>query len=181
MSYYLLVKLDFARFRVDNVWIYVVLPFGQTFGQLEGVLAGVWIYVVLPFGQTWSSRAWSGKGLNICRITFWSNFKKEKTIVGLFEYMSYYLLVKLGQTQSLHRKVWIYVVLPFGQTASSASRVRVSLNICRITFWSNSRSRRTSSSHVWIYVVLPFGQTLCLTKRLHINVFKLFFVVKKRQ
>ena len=33
--------------------------------------------------------------LNICRITFWSNYGRHRTFATLFEYMSYYLLVKL--------------------------------------------------------------------------------------
>ena len=33
--------------------------------------------------------------LNICRITFCSNSGEEREITGQFEYMSYYLLLKL--------------------------------------------------------------------------------------
>ena len=35
-------------------------------------------------------------GLNICRITFCSNYRQIDDFANAFEYMSYYLLLKLG-------------------------------------------------------------------------------------
>ena len=162
----------------------------------------VWIYVVLPFNQTYVFFNPFIFSLNICRITFCSNSGEEREITGQFEYMSYYLLLKLKRWKIAIFEVWIYVVLPFAQTSNRRSRSFHRLNICRITFCSNLmdviqlivgfeymsyylllklRAAPNVWGKVWIYVVLPFAQTTSLGKRLHINVFKLFFVVKKRQ
>lgn len=92
-------------------------------------------------------------------ITFCSNSGEEREITGQFEYMSYYLLLKLE---------------PLGHAAPC------SLNICRITFylnfcreviwsyWFECMSHYlllklfaddTHAGGVWMYVALPFAQT----------------------
>ena len=57
-------------------------------------------------------------GLNICRIAFYSNYNVIEVFSNEFEYMSYYLLLKLTQTLRVCHS---------------------GLNICRITFCSNYR------------------------------------------
>ena len=44
-------------------------------------------------------------GLNICRITFWSNSHGFRPCRVGFEYMSYYLLVKLFKTTGM--EIWV--------------------------------------------------------------------------
>ena len=75
--------------------MYVVLPFGQT--PCPSPNRSRWFEYMsyYLFGQTYSSRTTTRRGLNICRITFWSNFQRLGRFRDRFEYMSYYLLVKL--------------------------------------------------------------------------------------
>ena len=73
--------------------------------------------------------------------------------------MSYCLLLKLLRHFLVCCRVWIYVVLPFAQTSPFDACFRFGLNICRITFCSNSDPELNDIPAVWIYVVLPFAQT----------------------
>lgn len=111
--------------------------------SLLGILLNVWIYTVfsclnicvLPFAQTLVRRGKSLDSLNICRITFYSNWNMRES---RFEYMSYYLLFKLNCRMGVSSIVWIYVVLPFAQTLTTFLGLLPCLNICRIAFYSNS-------------------------------------------
>ena len=162
--------------RIRSVWMYVVLLFSQTVWTIP-VCAIVWIYVVLPFGQTSSPDSSQPAGLNICRITFWSNSICWSRCSFRFEYMSYYLLVKLDFARFRVDNVWIYVILPFGQTRTIFWLTLFCLNICRITFWSNSPIWPDGMVRVWIYVVLPFGQTPSSekTSRQSLNICRITF------
>lgn len=116
------------------VWIYVYyLLLKLRWG--EGNHWTVWIYVVLPFTWTSAARSSGATGLNVCRITFYSNWNMRES---RFEYMSYYLLFKLNCRMGVSSIVWIYVVLPFAQTYRRVELCPTCLNICRIAFYSNS-------------------------------------------
>ena len=74
--------------------------------------------------------------LNICRITFCSNSGEEREITGQFEYMSYYLLLKLELLG--HAASWFeYMSHYLSQTQKIDEDMRSGLNICRIAFYSN--------------------------------------------
>ena len=78
--------------------------------------------------------------LNICRITFCSNSGEEREITGQFEYMSYYLLLKLellGHAASWFEYMSYYLLLKLRVIWNPFFSC---LNICCITFCSNSCS-----------------------------------------
>ena len=95
--------------------------------------------------------------LNICRITFCSNSGEEREITGQFEYMSYYLLLKLellGHAASWFEYMSYYLLLKLERDQHEIDH---SLNICRITFCSNSGSattRQTKFEYMSYYLLL---------------------------
>lgn len=59
-------------------------------------------------------------------------------VLNVFEYMSYFPYLDLSILTKICGLIWIYVVLPFNQTYVFFNSFIFSLNICRITFCSNS-------------------------------------------
>ena len=93
MSHYLLLKLKHEGIKVEYMSYYLLFKLNCRMG----VSSIVWIYVVLPFAQTLTTFLGLLPCLNICRITFCSNFTIRRLFPFWFEYMSYYLLLKLDR------------------------------------------------------------------------------------
>ena len=137
MSYYLLLKLQSVNPRATSVWIYVVLPFAQTHS----------------YDSIWRT------GLNICRITFCSNWMDSGHNLVEFEYMSYYLLLKLR----VWAKGFISTFLNYSSSSKSVSNPGCSSVVCcflsmyfsESDHWlSVTQSTRTlpwGGSPAWIY------------------------------
>ena len=124
-----------------------------------GLFQWVWIYVVLPFAQTFVKIVLRQNRLNICRITFCSNLTGVEKDSSLFEYMSYYLLLKLR----VWAKGFISTFLNYSSSSKSVSNPGCSSVVCcflsmyfsESDHWlSVTQSTRTlpwGGSPAWIY------------------------------
>ena len=100
-----------------------------------------WIYAVFSFFKPVDFDENMQPDLNICRITFYSTGGMLDTTQTRLNICRITFL-KLRKLTKICALVWIYVVLPFTQTTMWLRSFPMSLNICRITFCSNSGEER---------------------------------------